>query len=248
MLVMSDNGGCPYSGGYNYPLRGAKQYLWEGGIRVNAFVHSPLISRRARGTKYNHLFHVSDWLPTIVTGVLHAAPGLLGEMDGVDHWKHIIDPEEQSKSAPRHEILHNIDLWSLYQYGNMTLLSTPVQAIRVGDMKLFTGQDASKWYEPESSPCQDGTGYCTPTYESTDDCSFTYSDTIYLFNITADPSETTNLAQDFPDVVQQLEAKLEAYQEKMEAPAFRVEDYHKAYQAFIANNDFIGPFFDGGHE
>ena len=45
MLVMSDNGGCPYSGGYNYPLRGAKQYLWEGGIRVNAFVHSPMLAR-----------------------------------------------------------------------------------------------------------------------------------------------------------------------------------------------------------
>ena len=247
MLVMSDNGGCPYSGGYNYPLRGAKQYLWEGGIRVNAFVHSPMLARRARGTTYNHLFHVSDWLPTIFTGILHAAPVLLGEMDGVDHWKHMIDPE-QTTGSPRTEILHNIDLWSLYQYGNMTLLSTPVQAIRVGDWKLFTGQDASKWYEPESSPCAEGTGYCTPTYESTDDCSFSYSDTVYLFNITADPAETTNLADEYPDVVHLLEAKLEDYQEKMEAPAFRVEDYHKAYQAFISNNDFIGPFFDGGHE
>ena len=86
----------------------------------------------------------------------------------------MIDPE-QTSGSPRTEILHNIDLWSLYQYGNMTLLSTPVQAIRVGDWKLFTGQDASKWYEPESSPCAEGTGYCTPTYESTDDCSFSYS-------------------------------------------------------------------------
>ena len=25
LVVASDNGGCPYSGGYNYPLRGAKQ-------------------------------------------------------------------------------------------------------------------------------------------------------------------------------------------------------------------------------
>ena len=101
------------------------------------------------------------------------------------------------------------------------------------------------WKKP---PCAEGTGYCTPTYESTDDCSFTYSDTVYLFNITADPTETTNLATEYPDIVHMLEAKLEDYQEKMEAPAFRVEDYHKAYQAFIANNDFIGPFFDGGHE
>ena len=29
LIVASDNGGCPYSGGYNSPLRGAKQYLFE---------------------------------------------------------------------------------------------------------------------------------------------------------------------------------------------------------------------------
>jgi len=247
MMVMSDNGGCPYSGGYNYPLRGAKQYLWEGGIRVNAFVHSPMLSTRARGTTYDKLFHVSDWLPTIVTGVLHAAPGLLGKLDGVDHWKHIVDPTEQT-GTPRAELLHNIDLWSLYQYGNMTLLNTPVQAIRVGDWKLLTGQDDSEWYEPDSSPCSGGSGYCTPTYESTDDCSFSYSNNIYLFNISADPGETTNLATDYPAVVSELFSKIDDYMDEMEEPAFRVEDYHKAYQAFLANNDFIGPFLDGGHQ
>ena len=50
------------------------------------------------------------------------------------------------------------------------------------------------------------------------------------------------------DARETFAAEAAKYQEKMEAPAFRVEDYHKAYQAFISNNDFIGPFFDGGHE
>ena len=43
VVVASDNGGCSLSGAYNHPLRGGKQYLYEGGVRVNAFVHSPLL-------------------------------------------------------------------------------------------------------------------------------------------------------------------------------------------------------------
>ena len=131
MLVMSDNGGCPYSGGYNYPLRGAKQYLFEGGIRVNAFVHSPnLIPDHARGRHYEGMVHVSDWLPTLLYGVADVSPDALDRaLDGVDHWKHMVSPElfASADKYPRQEILHNIDLWSLdTQFHNVSLLETPV--------------------------------------------------------------------------------------------------------------------------
>ena len=131
LVVASDNGGCPYSGGYNYPLRGAKQYLFEGGIRVNAFVHSPnLIPDHARGRHYEGMVHVSDWLPTLLYGVADVSPDALDRaLDGVDHWKHMVSPElfASADKYPRQEILHNIDLWSLdTQFHNVSLLETPV--------------------------------------------------------------------------------------------------------------------------
>eukprot|EP00752_Nemacystus_decipiens_P016640 g14880.t1 len=76
IVVASDNGGCPSLGGSNYPLRGLKHSYWEGGVKVPAFIYSEShIPEGRRGTEYNGLMHVTDWLPTLAT-----AAGL--ELDG----------------------------------------------------------------------------------------------------------------------------------------------------------------------
>ena len=41
IIFSSDNGGNMNLGATNNPLKGQKIFLFEGGVRVNGFVHSP---------------------------------------------------------------------------------------------------------------------------------------------------------------------------------------------------------------
>lgn len=70
IVFVSDNGaptiGSFMNWGSNYPLRGIKDTLFEGGVRDAAFIWSPLIVQNGR-VSYD-LIHVSDWLPTLITG------------------------------------------------------------------------------------------------------------------------------------------------------------------------------------
>lgn len=107
IVFISDNG-APTEGFYsnwgsNYPLRGLKATLFEGGIRTVAFAWSPLIIQTGRVS--NDLIHITDWLPTLFT----AAGGDIGlldpELDGMDQWSSFV----YDLPSPRNDILLNID-------------------------------------------------------------------------------------------------------------------------------------------
>ena len=50
----SDNGG-PLDHANNAPFRGGKHTFWEGGLRAEAFIWSPLLPPVRRGTEWNGL-------------------------------------------------------------------------------------------------------------------------------------------------------------------------------------------------
>merc|ERR1719231_1502964 len=84
------------------------------------------------------------------------------------------------------------------------------------------------------------------SYEATDDCSYSYAQDKYLFNITADPYEQNNLvdAPQFAQKLADLEARLVHYASSMVDPAYKSSNYNKAYKAWATNDFFVGPFLD----
>lgn len=82
--MSTDNGGLSPSS--NYPLRGAKHTIWEGGVRGAAFAHGWGL-RKAAGTVTRELMHGADWLQTLVVSVAGGSAAGALPLDGVDQWK-----------------------------------------------------------------------------------------------------------------------------------------------------------------
>jgi arylsulfatase B len=66
LVFSSDNGGTQdpvnsktVAGGNNYPLRGAKHSVWQGGMRTSTFVSGGLIPEALRGSTNNGTYHPS---------------------------------------------------------------------------------------------------------------------------------------------------------------------------------------------
>lgn len=85
ILFSLDNGGQVHEGGNNWPLRGWKGSLWDGGMKGVGFVHSPLLSNP--GTVSHELLHVTDWFPTIVS--LAGGNTTTLKLDGYNQWETI---------------------------------------------------------------------------------------------------------------------------------------------------------------
>ena len=193
LIFSTDNGGeVPY-GASNWPLRGSKGTLWEGGIRAVGFVNSPLLAMSGRVS--HEMIHVSDWFPTLV----ELAGGNLNgtkPLDGFNVWETI----NSAKPSPRTEILHNIDpVKTPWIHSSTTYKWCPQAALRVGDWKLLTGCPGPSRYIPDSSLSLNLSEEKTDTKK------------LFLFNIAEDPLEHYELSSQYPEKVKELLARLEEY-------------------------------------
>jgi hypothetical protein len=127
-VFLSDNGANTLEGGNNWPLRGGKNSLWEGGTRVPSFVSGKLLPKSIQGSVSTRLFHITDWIPTLLEAIGAEKSLRPTYLDGVNQWNCLLDKREPDA---RNEMVYNIEE------------VTPSAAIRVGSMKLVINPSAA---------------------------------------------------------------------------------------------------------
>ncbi|XP_021920854.1 arylsulfatase J-like isoform X2 [Zootermopsis nevadensis] len=245
IVFLTDNG-APTIGelqnwGSNWPLRGMKFTLYEGGVRGVAVVWSSLLQNPGRLS--TQMMHISDWYPTIYS-MAGGEVDKLGEIDGVDQWPSLMG---NNGDIPRNETLLNI--------GDLD----DMEGIINGNFKLVRSTSSHGVYDGFYG--EDGRGLPNPPYDSARVINSTVSKAIMalnintttstmeqligkieemrtvamvscegsqrlyiggpycwnycLFDLEKDPCETVNLASKHPGVVENLKNRLERFKAEM---------------------------------
>lgn len=176
IIFASDNGGNMYnevdgtSATSNFPLKGGKATMYEGGIRGPAVVVQPGVVQA--GSRSEQIIQSCDFYPTILELLgIDVQPGQ--EFDGIS-----IVPALQEKPLDREAIF-------TYFPHSPTIPDwlPPAISVHRGDWKLiriFYGGEAGKHRHK-------------------------------LFNLKKDLGETTDLAQEYPERVEKLDALIEEF-------------------------------------
>ena len=200
IILTTDNGGQTKQGSSNWPLRGNKGTVFEGGVRGVAFVWGQMLAN----TNYNYggLMHITDWYKTIVEGIagIDIGEDVTKNLDGYNMWQALTHNEP----SPRSEILLQLNPPSYTTSPHLSHFAGQA-AFRSGDWKLISGV-------PDCDPalkmsCPTGWVHLDGFIENPP-----FNPTLtWLFNVTADPNEKHNLAESFPDVVSQLKQRIEDF-------------------------------------
>ncbi|TWT56972.1 Arylsulfatase [Thalassoglobus neptunius] len=160
-------------------LRGRKGMNWEGGIRVPGIFAWPGVIEADQALDVPA--GLVDVFPT-VCGLLELTPPKNVHLDGSDLTPLLTGHRE---SFHRHQPL----FWHLQK-------SRPIVAMRDGDYSLVADPD----YELSTNNMFDENWI--PTIKSGGYTNF------QLFNLSSDPSQTTNIADQHPELVEELKGKL----------------------------------------
>jgi arylsulfatase A-like enzyme len=183
VVFSSDNGGPnPAALSTNGDLRAGKGTIYEGGVRVCAFVNWP--GHIPAGVTIKEPMHVIDWFPTLVK----LAGGSLEQklpLDGRDVWPMLT----QGAKSPHDAIL---------------LVQTPTHAaVRMGDWKLTVNAP-----NPDSAASPEGQPKRAKAKAKARKAA-AQGRALELYNLATDVDEKTNLAAQEPERVAALRAKLE---------------------------------------
>ena len=220
-IATSDNGGpvtngppdpTLQSGGgaNNFPLRGGKIGIMEGGIRLNAFAAGGFLPAALRGTTYEGLMHLEDVYATLcaLAGVdaadKRAAAAGLPPIDSLDMSPVLLGV---NATSPRTEIVigssDNND-----HHGN-TIVAGVIDA---EGWKLVLGNVDPAFFQGEVYPNSTTAEHQPHLVCGDPDASGAAAGPGCLFNVFTDPSETTDVAAANPARVKALRQRVAALQ------------------------------------
>ncbi|XP_070180940.1 arylsulfatase B-like [Littorina saxatilis] len=215
ILFSSDNGGPVHEYASNYPLRGSKITLWEGGTRAAAFAYAPSLLQKTNSS-YEELIHITDWYPTLV----EAAGGgsSVANIDGVSQWKNLLS----GGPGPRQEFIYNMD-----EVRNDS-------AIRRGRYKLIQGyaRNPNGWFVPPE--LEEALNQTTVEIHAQKN-NPPYS----LYDLETDPEERHNIIDSHQDVFHNLKARLDSYRPSL------VPTLHYSYLKISKPANFNGNWSPG---
>jgi len=215
----------PWSASSNYPLRGGKATLFEGGVRGVSFVAGGGVPTASRNTATSELMMHVD-VPATLAALAGATWGALGS-DGVDVWSTIVSGAPSNRT----EVPVNVDT-CVGQMGG-----PPCGKDRVYNA-LISGAAGTQWKLIDANlyphGCPNST-WCTgagmydgwwtndpyhrvaPNVSSqgpipADNAPGTGG--VWLFDLGKDPNEKANVAAENPEVVSELRARLAALADK----------------------------------
>lgn len=199
-VFSADNGGNPSVGGYNMPLRGRKASLFEGGIRASAFLWTAELAASRQGATYAGMIHITDWVPSLLTYAQGTrwTPADGRALDGVDVLQAVFEGSE----SPRDEIVHNVCEGTRCP-----------KALRSEGFKLILGQTDDEWHPIPGVRQSNGTSISDAPH-GLGECD-NRGRCAYLFDIATDPTETTNLYNEQPDLVARLTDRLTALEAEL---------------------------------
>ncbi|CAC5379758.1 ARSB [Mytilus coruscus] len=197
IIFTSDNGGMPSYSGNNYPLRGGKATIYEGGTRASAFVYG--LGLQKPNTVFDGMIHAVDWMPTILSA---AGGGQVSGIDGLNMWPSI---SEGVPSSLRSEFIYNLDDSLVPIMGRA--------AIRMGDFKLIEGFAGTYngWY---------------PVPENEEDAKIDEPKVDYyqLYNLRDDPNERNNLHTKEHSMLKKMKERLNEYRKYIVPPVTEKPD------------------------
>ncbi len=221
LIYVNDNGG-PTNGdentnNNNYPLRSGKDSIWEGGVRVLSFVKGFGIKKS--GYHNTDYFHVTDWLPTILSAVIEgtgenavwtdyipSTDPAFQAGDGLNNWPMISNGETSARD------------WILLEtHPNSTTSRSHGDAYIKNGWKIIkigsTNPSAEiGWPAPpgEDTTTTNYSVKCggTQPVASKNDCVNNYC----LFDLLNDPCEYRDQSSVYPDVFTELLEDLENFQ------------------------------------